>query len=246
MGRPRGADVGVVIVAAGVGVRLGAGIPKAFVTVAGRPLLSYAVAAALDCPDTAYLVVVAPGEQVADAAHVVMPAADSRGVPAGVVAGGAERGDSVLAGVHAVPDGLDIVVIHDAARAFAPPAIFVDVAAAVRAGHPAVVPGEAVVDTIKTVDGDGLVSGTPDRRALRAIQTPQGFERAVLMRAHERGSSATDDAALVERLGLPVLVVNGSPDAFKVTTSQDLHRAEWLIAQGALPASIDRDGTMGR
>jgi 2-C-methyl-D-erythritol 4-phosphate cytidylyltransferase len=191
------------------------------------------VSAALSCPDTAYLVVVAPADQLDATASLVQRAASPRGVPVDVVTGGIERGDSVLAGVRAVPPGVEIVLVHDAARAFAPPELFGEVAAAVRAGHPAVVPGEPVVDTIKAVDAAGLVTGTPDRRSLRAIQTPQGFQRPVLVAAHEHGSSATDDAALVERLGLPVLVVAGRPEAFKVTTSEDLHRAERLVAAGA-------------
>ena len=100
-----------------------------------------------------------------------------------------------------------------------------------RAGHPAVVPGEPVVDTIKSVDAAGLVTGTPERQSLRAVQTPQGFDRATLGRGPmPHGSLATDDAALVERLGLPVLVVDGHPDAFKVTTPADLQRAERLVA----------------
>lgn len=190
------------------------------------------MSAALDCPDTAYLVVVAPPGLVPEADDLVRPLAQRAGIPAAVVSGGAERGDSVLAGLRELPEGLPIVLVHDAARAFAPAALFGEVAAAVRTGHPAVVPGEPVVDTIKTVDGAGRVTGTPDRMSLRAIQTPQGFDREVLSRAHDSGSAATDDAALVERLGLPVVVVGGRPEAFKVTDAADLRRAERLVARG--------------
>ncbi len=166
---------------------------------------------------------------------VVAPLADAAGVPCRLVAGGAERGDSVLAGLRALPDELAIVLVHDAARAFAPADVFARVAEAVRAGHPAVVPGQPVVDTIKSVDAAGVVTGTPDRQSLRAVQTPQGFDRATLAGAHAQGSLATDDAALVERLGVPVLVVDGHPDAFKVTTAADLLRAERLVADRVAP-----------
>ncbi|MGB8383918.1 MAG: 2-C-methyl-D-erythritol 4-phosphate cytidylyltransferase, partial [Dermatophilaceae bacterium] len=94
---------------------------------------------------------------------------------------------------------------------------------------------------IKTVDAAGLVTGTPERQSLRIVQTPQGFDRTVLARAHvEQGSLATDDATLVERLGLPVLVVEGHPDAFKVTTAADLLRAERLVADRAPPRRAPR------
>lgn len=189
------------------------------------------MSAALGCPDTAHLVVVAPPNSVTAADDVVRPLAQAARIPVGIVAGGAERGDSVLAGVRGLPESLDIVLVHDAARAFAPSALFGEVAAAVRAGHPAVVPGEPVVDTIKVIDATGRVTGTPERTSLRAIQTPQGFDRAGLLRAHECGSVATDDAALVERLGLPVLVVAGDPAAFKVTQAADLPRAERLASE---------------
>lgn len=216
-------------------------MPKAFVEVAGRPLLWYAVSAALECADTAYLVVVAPPGHLAAAEQIVAALVTAAGVPSSIVGGGAERGDSVLAGLQALPAEIPFVLVHDAARAFAPADVFARVADAVRAGHPAVVPGEPVVDTIKTVDAAGLVTGTPVRQSLRIVQTPQGFDRAVLARAHvEHGSLATDDAGLVERLGVPVLVIPGDPGAFKVTTWQDLHRAERLVADRAPPRRAQR------
>jgi 2-C-methyl-D-erythritol 4-phosphate cytidylyltransferase len=86
-----------------------------------------------------------------------------------------------------------------------------------------------VVDTVKQVDADGVVLATPDRAALRVVQTPQGFDAAVLLRAHEAGSDATDDAGLVERLGVPVVTVPGHPDAMKITTKFDLAVAEALL-----------------
>ena len=147
--------------------------------------------------------------------------------------GGAERGDSVAAGLAALPIDVDIVLVHDAARCLTPVVVFERVVAALAAGASAVVPGLRVVDTIKTVDAVGLVVATPERAALRAIQTPQGFRRDVIERAHANGAgatlNATDDAALVERLGEPVLVVDGDPRALKVTTPADLEAAARLL-----------------
>lgn len=152
------------------------------------------------------------------------------GGPVTVVPGGVLRGDSVRIGLDRLGPQVETVLVHDAARALAPPELFQRVAQAVRASCPAVVPGLPVVDTVKAVDPDGIVVGTPDRSSLRLVQTPQGFLREVLVRAHERfGSDATDDAALVERLGVPVRVVPGDRHAHKVTTQEDLALLEsWV------------------
>lgn len=219
-------SVGIVIVAAGSGTRLGADVPKAFVTVAGRPLLEYAARSALAARPAA-VVVAAPATHVDDAIEVLEPLSREHGIPVQVVPGGAERGDSVLAAVRWLPEECEVVLVHDAARAFAPPELFQRVAAAVSQESPAVVPGLAVIDTVKVVDGHGLVVATPDRDSLRIVQTPQGFRREVLLAAHAAyGSLATDDAGLVERLGRPVLVVDGDPAAHKITTPEDLARAQ--------------------
>jgi 2-C-methyl-D-erythritol 4-phosphate cytidylyltransferase len=147
-----------------------------------------------------------------------------------VVVGGAERGDSVAAGLAVLDASVDLVLVHDAARCLTPPEVFARVVAALEAGAVAVVPGTPVVDTVKQVDASGRVLATPDRSALRAVQTPQGFARNVLARAHAVSSEATDDAGLVERLGEPVLVVDGDRLAFKVTTPDDLETAAHLLA----------------
>ena len=123
------------------------------------------------------------------------------------------------------------------ARWWCPVAVFDRVVGAVAAGASGAVPGLPVVDTIKAVDADGTITGTPDRAGLRAVQTPQGFDADVLRAAYASGLSATDDAALVETLGHHVRVVAGDPLAFKVTTPEDLARAERLVASWA--ASVD-------
>jgi 2-C-methyl-D-erythritol 4-phosphate cytidylyltransferase len=118
------------------------------------------------------------------------------------------------------------VMVHDAARPLTPPELIRRVLAALRAGAPAVVPVVHLTDTIKAVDANGAVLGTPERSGLRAVQTPQGFRTEVLRRAYAReGAAATDDSALVENLGVPVQTVPGDPLAFKITTPLDLRLA---------------------
>lgn len=222
-------STGCVVVAAGAGSRLAAGQPKAFVELAGVTLLEHAVSR-VRAGGVAEVVAVVPAGLVDEAVRLL----DGR---AEVVAGGAARRESVAAGLAVLPMRCDVVLVHDAARCLAPPSLVAAVAAAVASGAVAVVPGLALADTVKEVDDDGLVVGTLDRAALRVVQTPQGFAREVLERAHTQISAdgpATDDATLVERLGLPVRVVPGDPRAFKVTTPDDLARAEWLLA-GVVP-----------
>jgi 2-C-methyl-D-erythritol 4-phosphate cytidylyltransferase len=226
-------SVAVVLVAAGSGTRLGATVPKAFALLSGESLLDRAVAAAGQCPDVSTVVVVAPPSHLDEAAaSAAVPCA---GVEVVVVPGGMHRGDSVgagLAALLALADQPSVVLVHDAARALAPASLFTAVIDAVRGGHPAVVPGLPVVDTIKQVDGEGRVVATPDRSSLRAIQTPQGFTAKLLRRAHESaapGDPITDDAALVERMGIAVHVIDGDPRALKITTPEDLVLAEALL-----------------
>lgn len=149
-----------------------------------------------------------------------------------VVIGGAHRSASVQAGLTALHGDDGIVLVHDVARCLAPADLFARVIHSVRTGHPAVVPGLALTDTVKVVDAQGRVMATPDRESLRAIQTPQGFLREVLERAHASGASATDDAGLVERVGGHVRVVDGGYLAFKITTPADLAVATALLQDG--------------
>lgn len=223
--------VAVIVTAAGSGTRLGHALPKAFVPLAGEPLLVHALRGASAAAD--HLIVTAP------AAHLATARALAEPFGAVVVAGGATRQASVAAGLAAVPDEADVVLVHDAARALTPSGLFADVVAAVRSGCGGVVPGLAVVDTVKEVEpsvggGPERVLRTPDRAMLRAVQTPQGFGRALLERAHAAApeGSASDDAGLVEALGEDVWVVPGSELALKITTASDLEIAErWVNAR---------------
>ncbi len=224
-------SVGVVVVAAGSGSRLGAGVPKAFVRLGGAPLLAHALATVERLPHLRSVVVVAP-QAHSDPDDEADPlwAGVSLAPGTRVVAGGLERTDSVAAGLAALDPEVDVVLVHDAARCLTPLAVFERVVDAVVAGAAGAVPGVPVVDTVKSVDAVGVITGTPDRSALRAVQTPQGFRREVLSAAYRSSVTATDDAALVEAMGESVVVVEGHPDAFKVTTALDLAHAERLLA----------------
>jgi 2-C-methyl-D-erythritol 4-phosphate cytidylyltransferase len=175
-----------------------------------------------------HVVIVAPGSHLQQARDIT--GLDLR---VDVVAGGADRCASVAAGLAALRHDDRIVLVHDAARCLAPADLFTRVIQAVRAGHPAVVPGLAVTDTVKMVDNEGRVLATPDRTSLRGIQTPQGFLREVLEHAHASGASASDDAGLVELAGGDVHVVTGDPWALKVTSPVDLAVAEVVLQDGA-------------
>lgn len=148
-----------------------------------------------------------------------------------VVAGGPGRSDSVRLALAAVSGEPEFVLVHDAARALTPPELIVRVVEALRAGHRAVVPGLSLHDTIKAVDANGVVLGTPERAGLRAVQTPQGFATDLLVRAYQRtgASDFTDDASLVERLGGQIQLVDGDPLAFKITTRLDLLLAQAIV-----------------
>lgn len=219
-------DVAVLVPAAGLGVRLGPGGPKALRTLRGEPLLLHAVRRVAAAPSVGCVVVAAPP----DAIEAVRELLAGVPVPLHVVGGGASRQASVAAALAAVPDRYDIVLVHDAARALAPPELVERVAAAVRGGHDAVVPALPVVDTIKHVHSSGEVLATLDRSVLRAVQTPQGFRRRVLADAHQAAAEDhTDDAGLAEKLGVPVWTVAGDEAAMKITRPFDLRIAELLL-----------------
>jgi 2-C-methyl-D-erythritol 4-phosphate cytidylyltransferase len=152
---------------------------------------------------------------------------------AAAVPGGATRPESVAAGLACVPEGAAFVLVHDAARPLAPPEVVDRVVAALRAGAEGAVPALPLADTVKRVGPDGSVAETLDRAALRAVQTPQGFPVSVLREAlaEPADEAATDCASMVERLGRPVVCVEGDERAFKVTTPADLARAERLAGE---------------
>lgn len=223
----------VLVPAAGGGERLGGGLPKALRPIAGIPMLVHAVRSLTAAPSVGPVFVAAPLADLDEVRGLL-------GAGVTVVPGGATRAESVRCALAALPDEVDVVVVHDAARPFVPSSVVEAVVAAVLAGHDAVVPVLPVADTIKRVAADGSVVETLDRSGLYATQTPQGFRRSVLAAAHAQDGvgDATDDAVLVERLGLPVWTVPGADEAFKVTRPDDLRRAEAVLA-GLLLAGRD-------
>jgi 2-C-methyl-D-erythritol 4-phosphate cytidylyltransferase len=222
--------VAVIVPAAGRGERLGPGAPKALRELAGVPLLVHAVRTLLEARAVDIVCIAAPpsDEGVAEVRTLVssLPGKDVIVTP-----GGATRQESVALALAKLPADCTVVLVHDAARALTPVDVVESVVAAVRSGRSAVIPVMPVADTVKKVDGD-LVTATVDRSVLRAVQTPQGFARDVLEKAHaaaDPSAQATDDAGLVEALGIPVHTVPGHAEAFKVTTPFDLLLAEAVL-----------------
>lgn len=244
----------VILVAAGSGQRLGYGMPKAAVPLGGEPILMHALRG-----------IVASG--VSSQVCIALPAGDTAlrqlcedfreeladgGPLLSIVDGGATRAESVRAGIAALMEGIDAVLVHDAARALTPESVFHRVVEALASGASAVIPAVAVVDTVKTVAATAgedsafapeIVTGTAPREDLRAVQTPQGFQLRTLLDAHEaardlderQSAAVTDDAMLVELLGTPVHAVRGSSQSLKITTPLDLILAEGLL-EGPLGA----------
>ena len=228
--------VGLLVVAGGRGVRLGADRPKQYLSCAGRPLIVHTLEAlAASFPFSAIAVVIRPDDRPLYDQAIVQLAASAAAALAPPAIGGATRQQSVLSGLQALTAAdLDIVLIHDAVRPFPSPAL---IARAIEAAerHGAAAPGTALSDTVKQVDADGRVLATPPRSALRAVQTPQAFRFPLILEAHRRAASAgvgdlTDDVAVAEWAGAPAYVFEGEPANVKVTTMQDLEAAEARLA----------------
>ena len=228
-----------VLTAAGSGSRLGCEVPKALVELSGRPLVWWA-ARGLRAGGVGTIVVTAPAASldefrvgIADIGGVEVVAGSDRSRQASVALG--------LAALGQRNEG-DVVLVHDAARPLTPAQVTARVIDAVRAGAGAVIPVLPVTDTLKSVDASGVVTGTPRRADMVAVQTPQGFRWDVLMRAHEAGASlgadeavaATDDAGLVEAIGAVVHTVAGDERSLKVTRPLDLSLAQLLAGQERL------------
>jgi 2-C-methyl-D-erythritol 4-phosphate cytidylyltransferase len=245
---PQAVPTAVVIVAAGSGTRLGFGMPKALVPLSGAPLLLHALRGVVGAGVARQICVAVPARD-SELGALCRTFAEEFGVDAPVITvveGGATRADSVRAALAALAPGTAHVLVHDAARPLTPAEVFRRVGEALDRGARAVIPAVPVVDTIKSTaptEGDAasiageIVTGTAVREQLRAVQTPQGFDAATLVAAHEQAAqwpaeqaaAITDDAMLVESLGTPVYVVPGDLRSLKVTTPMDLHLAETLL-----------------
>ena len=202
------------MVAGGSGSRFGG--PKQFAALAGRPLVEWSLEIARKVCDGVVL--------------VLPPGTPGEWGPVLVVTGGETRSDSVRAGLDAVPDGVEVIVVHDAARPLAGEALWKAVLEAVEGGADGAIPACPVTDTIKKKTSDGALV-TLDRSELVAVQTPQAFRAEAIKQAHAGGGQATDDAALVEAAGGRVVLVDGDPHNIKVTTPTDLLVAEALTKE---------------
>lgn len=236
----------VIVVAAGSGARLGHGMPKALVPIAGRPILDIALESLTRAVPTAQIVVTVP---LGDAALSAVAAA--RGARA--VTGGATRAQSVACGLAALASAPRFVLVHDAARLLVPERVTDSVVTALVSGERAVIPVVTVSDTVRSVDAKGRSTGTVHRSGLRAVQTPQGFDtqllldvnlRAGLLERNDNGGldpvghaedpeGITDDASLIERFApeIPVTFVAGDEESFKVTRPFDLITARAVMDQ---------------
>ena len=229
--RGRSMTISALIVAAGKGQRMGGRVKKQFISLGGVPLLLYALRAFEDFGGIEHIYVVLDEEDF-EYCHREIIQKHGIGKVAQLVPGGKRRQDSVWNGLRVMEGRCDMVMVHDGVRPFVSPGILERLMAAMR-DYQAVVTGVPARDTIKRVDGRGVVLDTLDREALFHIQTPQGFRYDIIKEAYEgavkEGMEGTDDAYFVERMGIQVKVVEGSPLNIKITTPEDIALANWIL-----------------
>lgn len=231
-------DLAVVVVAAGLGTRLGADKPKAFVNLAEKTLLQHALENLADLPALDQVIIAVPAGHEAQTAKLADEVLAGKHVRFDVVVGGDTRQKSIVNALSVINPELSVILVHDAARALAPASLFLRVASEVRRSGLSVIPLMKIADTIKRVD-DEIVRETVDRNLLRAAQTPQGFVAADLIAAYAAAQyEYTDDAALVQAHGLQVNAVEGDERAFKITTAEDLANAEMRFGNQQISSGL--------
>ena len=214
--------IAAIIAAAGSGERFGAAIPKALIQLGERTLIEHAVSALSAVADQ--IIVTSPAGYEPQFQSLL-------GDEITIVTGGATRSESVRIALAKIDSGTEFVLVHDAARALASTDLAKSVISALKVGDLAVIPGLKEIDTVKIIDSSGLVTETPDRNSMRRIQTPQGFTFEVLNQAHASAKEATDDASLVESLGIKVRVIDGEERAIKITRPADLATAQQFLGK---------------
>ncbi|MCX5839059.1 MAG: 2-C-methyl-D-erythritol 4-phosphate cytidylyltransferase [Deltaproteobacteria bacterium] len=221
----------VIIPAGGTGRRMGGEIPKQYLSLAGIPILVHTLREFQHSPLADEIVLVVPGEDVAEVRRDMVERYDFSKVSL-VIEGGRERQDSVRNALVHVRDEHEIVLVHDGVRPFVTGTLIERAVSGAKA-FCAVAIGVPVRDTVKAVDAAGRVVKTVPREGLWLTQTPQAFRRDVILAAYKRAAAdafyGTDDASLVERMGIPVRMIPGDADNIKVTTPEDLARAERMI-----------------
>ena len=238
-------DLAVVVVAAGLGTRLGADKPKAFVSLAEKTLIQHALENIADVPALEQVIVAVPAGHEAQSAKIIEVALAGKNVRYDVVVGGETRQLSIANALDVIDPEVEVVLVHDAARALAPASLFTRVASEVRRSGNGAVPLMKIADTVKRVDGE-VVRETVDRESLRGAQTPQGFVAKKLRAAYASAKSDyTDDAALAQAHGMQINAVEGDERAFKITTADDLTAAELRFVgadgNGSLRTGIGTD-----
>ncbi len=221
--------IGLVIVAAGNGSRMGGTVRKPYLELGGTPILIKTIQQFIHVPDIIESVLVVHSEEIERTSQLLQKYS-IRNIT--VVVGGKERQDSVIAGVHALSSTIDTVLIHDGARPFVSKKLIDTIIQEVQQ-RKAVIPAIPVKDTIKIVQDNGVIERTPDRKGLWAAQTPQAFSRSYLLRAFAeadtKGITATDDASILEALGYEVYVTTGESTNIKITTQEDLVFGEAIV-----------------
>jgi 2-C-methyl-D-erythritol 4-phosphate cytidylyltransferase len=224
--------VHLLIPAAGMGRRMGSDRNKLLLTLLGKPLLAWTLQAAEAAREISWIGIMGQPADQSDFTTILAQLSLTK--PVQLIQGGETRQESVYNGLQALPAEAERVLVHDGARCLATPQLF-DRCAIALLNCPGLIAAVPVKDTIKVVDQAGLIQDTPDRRQLWAAQTPQGFEVKLLKQCHEQGRTCgwevTDDAALFERCGLPVQIVEGEETNLKVTTPVDLAIAEFILRQ---------------
>lgn len=231
-------DLAVVVVAAGLGTRLGADKPKAFVTLAEKTLIEHALENVAEVPALEQVIVAVPAGHEAQTVDIIELALAGKNVRFDVVVGGQTRQQSIANALGVIDPEIEVVLVHDAARALAPASLFTRVASEVRRTGLGIVPVMKIADTVKRVDAN-VVRETVDREALRVAQTPQGFVAKELLKAYAATTAEhTDDASLVQAHGMQVNAIEGDERAFKITTADDLTAAELRFV------AADSDGSL--
>ncbi len=229
-------DLAVVVVAAGLGTRLGADKPKAFVTLAEKTLIEHALENVAEVPALEQVIVAVPAGHEAQTVDIIELALAGKNVRFDVVVGGQTRQQSIANALGVIDPEIEVVLVHDAARALAPASLFTRVASEVRRTGLGVVPVMKIADTVKRVDAN-VVRETVDREALRVAQTPQGFVAKELLKAYAATTAEhTDDASLVQAHGMQVNAIEGDERAFKITTADDLTAAELRFSEAGFVA----------
>lgn len=226
----KGKTVGVILAAAGSGVRVGGNVRKQFLEIASKPIWIHTLEKFHQCSYVDFIVVAAPSDAIDDMKRA---APTSKLIKLSIVRGGEHRQDSVWAALDEVrKSSPELILVHDVVRPFVPHTLIEKVlesASAFGAAVPALQPKE----TVKFSNGDNFVEATPWRNSLWLVQTPQGFQAPFLYKAFEKASAdgfyGTDDSSLVERIGIKVKIVDGAYENLKITTSEDLLLAEFLM-----------------